>query len=85
MHMLGWYDEGLRMLEKFRALFPEETEFSNKMSLELEKASALSSEQCMCVLHGIVLLCIRVCVGLMYVYLYKCMYRYMYVQPIQPI
>ena len=44
MHALGWYNEGLKSVEKFRALFPDETEFCTKMKHELDKSSALESE-----------------------------------------
>ena len=44
MHMLGWFEEGSRVVEEFRKLFPDEKEFSSKMRLELDKANALASE-----------------------------------------
>ena len=45
MHSLGWFDEGSRIVEDFKKLFPEEKEFSDKMHRELGKASALASEE----------------------------------------
>ena len=44
MHALGWYDEGGRVVEDFRTLFPDEKEFADKMKLECDKANALASE-----------------------------------------
>ena len=44
MYSLGWYEEGTRVVDKFRSLFPEEKEFSDKMQFEMDKASALQSE-----------------------------------------
>lgn len=44
MHLLGWYDEGSRVVETFRVNFPDEKEFSDKMRLELDKANALASK-----------------------------------------
>ena len=44
MLALGWNDEGVRVVDNFKKLFPEEEEFSTKMRLELEKAGSLESE-----------------------------------------
>ena len=44
MHALGWYEEGSRLVRKFQALFPGETEFSDKMRLDCDKAAALESK-----------------------------------------
>lgn len=50
MHVLGWYDEGSRVVGKFKANFPDEKEFSDKMRLELDKANALASELKLCII-----------------------------------
>ena len=46
MYALGWYEEGSRMVDKFETLFPAETEFIEKMKLDMDKAAAMESKSC---------------------------------------
>ena len=44
MLALGWYNEGIRVVDAFTTLFPEEEEFSSKMRMEMDKASIMEGE-----------------------------------------